>query len=135
VQAAVRIGEVYDALDRIADNRIAPNVNYFTNRMSFSAAAGVTYHIGVDGLGDVGDIAFDLRLHPALAMSASVNGSAELEVRLTGGSTRPFVLQYSADLRRWTPILTNSLVNEVFTYVDPEFQRQAKRFYRAIELP
>jgi hypothetical protein len=135
VQVGVFTSERFDPGSRIADNRVTPAAAVFTNRMTFSANAGVTYHLGVDGIGAVGELAFELRLVPALLLEAQRAGANRLELRLTGASTRPFVLEASTDLRRWTPLTTNSLVNETFRFADPDFGRQSRRFYRAIEAP
>lgn len=58
------------------------------------------------------------------------NGQAQLKVTCTADTT--FTIESSADLLKWTPILTNQIVGGVSVIVDPAPAGDSARFYRAV---
>ena len=41
-------------------------------------------------------------------------------------------IECTADLRNWSPVCTNQVVNGVIDFVDPEAQNSELRFYRSV---
>jgi len=58
------------------------------------------------------------------------NGQAQLKVACPADIS--FILEASADLSQWQPVLTNQVVGGVCTVTDPNLAATTARFYRAV---
>jgi len=56
--------------------------------------------------------------------------SGEFSVRARGREGQNFLIEASADLIEWGPVLTNAIQNGSFDFVDAEAVAHSKRFYR-----
>jgi len=131
---AAYTGESVDSLDRVAQNLVEGSS--YTNRFGFTVSAGTTYRLAVDSLDDTGQFAFTLVDLPALEFTAPVlDAQGRFESLIQGTTTKPFVIQVSSDLLRWTPVATNLLANGQFRFQDLDSVGVKHRFYRAVEEP
>jgi hypothetical protein len=64
---------------------------------------------------------------------AFTNGMFEMQV--SGLAGQSYVIQTSADLMNWIPLMTNVSVASPFTVVDPGAASYPLRFYRAFQKP
>ena len=72
---------------------------------------------------------------PQLGSAQLVSG-AGLSFQLAGTPLRTYVIQVSAELTNWSPLVTNVLPgNGVVTVQDPQAASSSPRFYRAMEVP
>jgi hypothetical protein len=134
VALAVYTGEVLNGLEPIASNLLG--YYYHTNRVSFQAVAGTTYHIAADSIGQAGEVVFSLVEEPLLRVaSAGFDTQGRFQVNIGGVTQNPFVLEASTNLVRWVPLLTNVLVDQSFLFIDPDSKLLNRRFYHAVELP
>ncbi len=56
------------------------------------------------------------------------------QLSATGPNGAWFHVDYSIDLRNWTPVCTNQVVNGQVVFVDPDSASQPVRFYRAVPI-
>jgi hypothetical protein len=54
-------------------------------------------------------------------------------VRLWGETNKPHILQSSADLANWIPLITNTPVNSFFEFRDTNAATVPSRFYRGVK--
>ena len=59
--------------------------------------------------------------------------NGQFQFRVTGTSGESYVLQGSANLGAWTPLLTNSAT--LYDFTDPDATNYDLRFYRAVLAP
>ena len=59
----------------------------------------------------------------------------DLHVNLPATNGLCYRLDFSTDMRTWTPVLTNRVTKGAFHYVDTERQRDPSRFYRVVTVP
>ena len=103
--------------------------------LSFSAVAGTTYQLVVDGVaGFAGP--FRLRLYPETPYfeSLSLVPSAGLLLALAAEPARFHVIEASADLKTWLPLSTNVTYGGSILFTDPTAPSAAHRFYRSRSL-
>jgi subtilisin-like proprotein convertase family protein len=65
----------------------------------------------------------------------TLTGDGSAQVTLQAQSGKTYVIEASADLRTWTPILTNTLSIPIWNFVDPAPANAASRYYRAVYRP
>jgi hypothetical protein len=102
------------------------------SKLAFTAAAGVTYFVVVDGVGGatgVTQLHYFLRVPVSLAATAMTNSNCRF--RVTGTPSVSTTIYGSTNLTTWTPLLTNSSPLGLFDYTDTNAHTHAYRFYKA----
>jgi hypothetical protein len=70
---------------------------------------------------------------PNLSLSISRQAAA-VQLRITGHPGQNISVEFSADLSKWTPFLTNTVANGIFEFTDPLAPGSAQRFYKCRSL-
>ncbi len=65
----------------------------------------------------------------------TLTSDGSVQVTLQGQSGKTYVIEASADLLNWTPILTNTLSGPTWDFADGKSANGANRFYRAVSRP
>ena len=134
---AVYTGTKLNRLAVIAANDDIPSGGG-ASRVAFSAAAGTTYRIAVDGFeGASGDVQLNLNqaASPQLSMTIDpATGPHAFAMRLHGAAGSRFLIQTSTNLLDWTTISTNQLESDVLNITQPLDATSPGRFYRVIPL-
>jgi hypothetical protein len=102
------------------------------SRLTFTAVAGVTYFIAVDGYnGDSGGVT--LNLTPQVTISGLARTPEKLfNFTMTAPAQSSVVVESSPDLKLWTPIRTNKSPSDGVISVSDSATSQTNRFYRAL---
>jgi hypothetical protein len=69
---------------------------------------------------------------PSATASSAVMPDKTFHVNAAGPNGAWFHIEYSTNLRTWTPICTNQVINGSIDFIDPDAATSAARFYRAI---
>ena len=102
------------------------------SRLTFTATAGTTYYIAVDGYnGDSGGVS--LNLTPQVTISGLVRTSGnQFNFIMSAPAQSNVVVEASSDLKGWTPITTNTSPDAGLINVSDSTANQTNRFYRAL---
>jgi hypothetical protein len=104
-----------------------------TSSLSFSASAGTTYYIVVDGVdAATGTVELNYQLMVPLVIS-NTSLTNRFRFRVTATPFLPFTIQRSANLSTWTPMLTTNTVTGTFDFLDTA--SVVRRFYRVMQIP
>jgi hypothetical protein len=104
------------------------------SKLTFTAQAGVTYLIVVDGVrGAQGTV----RLNYGLVTSAVLRPLGQTtegnnRLRLSGQPGGTFEVQTSVDCRTWARLFITNVVTGVYDFIDPAAPNWGCRYYRAI---
>lgn len=66
-------------------------------------------------------------------LSGGMKAGEPVNINVAGRVGVTYVLEASADLQNWTPVMTNTTMNGVVTFSDGGAGQQERRFYRTIE--
>jgi len=130
---AVYVGSSVDALSLIAENDDDGGLP--TSKVQFTATAGVTYQVAVDGYyGRSGNITLNYEQVPApVSLNLHVtpdSGSSTLS--LDGPSGTEVEVQATSDLIHWQSIFTNILVGGSIQVPESISTSVPQRFYRVV---
>ena len=134
---AVYTGSTVTNLVPITSNDDMPNGGG-VSQVTFTALAGATYRIKVDGFEDAtGIVQLNVVMTPPpplfLGQIQIING--HLTFQIHGTQTQFFQLQTSTNLVSWETILTNQLATSVIDFTQSMNVNSPMRFYRAIPWP
>jgi len=131
---AVYTGNTLSALSPEASNDDEGSL--FTSMLTFNAAAGVAYHVAVDGyLGAAGDVALSLNQRPSTlhvgALTLTYAPGQGMRLRLVDCQGTIVVIERSTNMIDWTARATNNVVNGFTEYTDSTLFQAPACFYRA----
>lgn len=102
------------------------------SRVQFTATAGKTYRIAVDGFGgDLGNLNLQWNMNARLAIQPLPDDVVQLT--LSGVSGQRYQLLTSSNLLNWTPLINLSVSGDTQIYNDPA--AAGAKFYRAVSIP
>jgi hypothetical protein len=108
-----------------------------TSALSYSAIAGQTNYVEVDGLnGATGTLVLNYSLmNPAVLKSLGVTTQRAVHLQVNGLPSMHFTIQTSTNLLNWSALLTTNSASGTFDYIDNASPGIPRRFYRALMLP
>jgi hypothetical protein len=119
-----------------ANDDIDTDGGILTSRASFTATAGTTYRIAVDGYdGASGAVALRVSVAAPVLGAPERLGDGTFRFALTGSTGRTFEIQATTNLTDWTPIGTVFNAGGTVPFVDALTPGAGQRFYRALLLP
>jgi hypothetical protein len=108
-----------------------------TSALGYSAIAGQTNYVEVDGLnGATGTLVLNYSLmNPAVLKSLGVTTQRAVHLQVNGLPSMHFTIQTSTNLLNWSALLTTNSASGTFDYIDNASPGIPRRFYRALMLP
>ena len=109
-----------------------------TSRVTFTAAAGMSYSIAVDGFDGVfGNIVLTIDVSDAAPRFTSAMRLPDGSFALTmlGATGRSYGIDASTNLISWARLATLAFTNDTTIYTDSEATNFVRRFYRAVLNP
>ena len=104
--------------------------------LPFTATAGATYHIAVEGGWAQGNIQLNLLTPPSPPLRLShpdVQLDGTIRFDTLGVPGQVSILEASTNLTEWLPIATNEYTGNLLRFVDPRMQGFQRRFYRILQ--
>ncbi|PYJ00650.1 MAG: hypothetical protein DME25_20170, partial [Verrucomicrobia bacterium] len=110
-----------------------------TSTLGLPVPAGRTNFVVVDGVvtGGVaasGTLNLNYTLVPITLNALPMTGGAA-HLQVFGAASLRITIQYSSDLRTWTPLVTATMATSTLDYVDATSINMHQRFYRVLLLP
>jgi hypothetical protein len=81
---------------------------------------------------DVGAYELSPESPPAVTAESFHPSTGSFGFSLHGYTGRTYIVERSVDLIAWTPSFTNTTVNGLFDFTDPDGPSVARRFYRGV---
>ncbi len=133
-------GSFYNAYLKVFTGSSITNLFYFgaaagspCASLPFTAEAGTTYHIAVEGDWGQGQIQLNLQTPPSPPVWLSnpqVQPDRSLTLNAFGVPGQKSVLEASTDLNQWFAIATNDFTGNPLLFRDPALTQFSRRFYR-----
>lgn len=134
-------GSFYSAYLKLYTGSATSNLVFFGSAagglcasLPFSATAGTTYHIAVDGTGGTqGAITLNLSTPPPPAVSLNghqVDSNNAFRLTFHGVPGQRSVVEVSTNLTHWTSLITNIYTTGQMQFDDPDAANSSIRFYR-----
>jgi hypothetical protein len=126
---AVYTGDVVTNLSLVAANDDDTAAGVRTSRLSFSAIAGMTNRIAIDGYGGAsGNYNLNWNMVSHIAVTGTTNGG--FQISFSGVSGQRYALLVSTNLVTWSTQMVQTMSGDLLQYID--ITDGKVRFYRTV---